>query len=111
VSALAQISPAPTRCIIQQHRGAALGVTIVPRRYLSRASSWRRARHANAGDPCASRQIQACHLIERKGQLAHQNDERNREEIDAVIHCRVTQNSKKAYAEAKPVTYCDDSLT
>jgi hypothetical protein len=36
------------------------------------------------------RQKQACHVIERKDQLAHHEDKRNREKIEAIVHRRVT---------------------
>jgi hypothetical protein len=41
--------------------------------------------------PCSGQIQQACHLIECKGQLAYHNDKRNHEEIEAVIHRRVTK--------------------
>jgi hypothetical protein len=40
-------------------------------------------------------------LIERKGQLAHHDDKRNREEVDAVIHCRVVQKFEEGLRGSK----------
>jgi predicted AAA+ superfamily ATPase len=44
---------------------------------------------------------QVSHLIKREGELAYHDDKRNRKEIDAVIHRRVTRELKKDYAESK----------
>ena len=86
-------------------------MTIVPRRYLPArmiGAVWQARWRPSA--PCSQIE-QARYLIERKRQLAHHDDKRNREEVKAVVHRRVTQNAKKAYAEAKLVTYNDDSPT
>jgi hypothetical protein len=40
-------------------------------------------------------------LIERKGQLAYHDDKRNREEIKAVIHCRVIQKFEEGLRGSK----------
>jgi hypothetical protein len=75
------------------------------------ASARMRSRPEGSPKTDRLRQKQACHLIERKGQLAYHDDQCNREEIEAVIHCRFSPNSRKAYAETKLVTCNDDSLT
>lgn len=44
---------------------------------------------------------QARYLIERKRQLAHHDDKRNREEVEAVIHRRVTQKCEEGLRGSK----------
>ena len=87
-------------------------MTIVPRRYSPARmimTVWQGT--GDPGGPCSRQIQQACHLIERKGQLAYHDGKCNREEIEAVIHCRFTPNLTKAYAETKLITCNDDSLT
>ena len=67
-------------------------MTIVPRRYLPARTIIAVWQGKVKFGPCSRQIEQACHLIERKRQLAHHDDKRNREEIEAVVvHCRVTK--------------------
>jgi hypothetical protein len=85
---------------------------IVPRRYLPARmimAAWQGK--GSPGGPCSRQIVQACHLIERKRQLAYHDDKRNREEIEAVIHYRVTKIRRRLTRKQRLVTGDDDSLT
>jgi hypothetical protein len=66
-------------------------MTIVPRRYFPARMIGCVAGQGSVRVPPCSQIEQARYLIERKRQLAHHDDKRNREEVKAVIHRRVTK--------------------
>jgi hypothetical protein len=82
-------------------------MTFVPRLYFAGAHDHACVPGQDEIRATGSQIEQARHLIERKRQLAYHDDKRNREEVKAVIHRRVTQKFEEGLRGSK-TCYCND---